>query len=105
VFDLKSDSCKKARLIAKGFSQVKGIDYDAIFSPMVQFETVQLMVALAILTNWHITGLDVKTAFLYRKLDEELYMEQPKGFKVKGQDGKVLYLKYVIYGLKQATLA
>ncbi len=63
------------------------------------------MVALAALKNWHITGLDVKTAFLYGKLDEELYMEQPKGFKVKGQEGKVLCLKHAVYGLKQATLA
>jgi len=86
VFDLKSDGCKKARLVAKGFSQVEGIDYDAIFSLVVQFETVQLMIALALATlkNWHITGLDIKTAFLYGELDEELYMEQPEGFKVKG---------------------
>src|SRR6266851_5183763 len=104
VFDLKSDGHKKARLVAKGFSQVEGIDYDAIFSPMVQFETVWLMVALATLKDWHITGLDVKTAFLYGKLDEELYMEQPKGFKVKGQEGKVLCLKHAVYGLKQAAL-
>src|SRR5216683_6141753 len=105
VFDLKSDGRKKARLVAKGFSQVEGIDYDTIFSPMVRFETVRLMVALAALKNWHITGLDVKTAFLYGELDEELYMEQPEGFKVKGQEGKVLRLKRAIYGLKQAALA
>jgi hypothetical protein len=105
VFDLKSDSHKKARLVAKGFSQVEGIDYNAIFSPVVQFEMVQLMIALAALKNWHITGLDVKTAFLYGELDEGLYMEQPEGFKVKGQEGKVLCLKCAIYGLKQATLA
>src|SRR6266851_2473904 len=96
---------KKARLVAKGFSQVEGIDYDAIFSPVVWFETVWLMVALAALKNWHITGLDVKTAFLYGELDEELYMEQPEGFKVKGHEGKVLRLKRAIYGLKQAALA
>jgi len=105
VFDLKSDGHKKARLVAKGFSQVEGIDYDAIFSPVVQFETVRLMIALAALKNWHITGLDVKTAFLYGELNEELYMEQPEGFKVKGQEGKVLRLKCAIYGLKQVTLA
>ncbi len=72
---------------------------------MVQFETVWLMVALATLKNWHITGLDIKTAFLYGELDKELYMEQPEGFKVKGQEGKVLHLKRAIYGLKQAALA
>jgi hypothetical protein len=63
------------------------------------------MIALAALKNWHITSLDVKTAFLYRELNEELYMEQPEGFKVKGQEGKVLHLKHAIYGLKQAALA
>ena len=62
------------------------------------------MVVLATLKNWHITSLDIKTAFLYGELDEELYMEQ-QGFKVKGQEGKVLCLKRTIYGLKQATLA
>jgi hypothetical protein len=63
------------------------------------------MIALTELKNWHITGLDVKTAFLYGELNEELYMEQPEGFKVKGQEGKVLHLKHAIYGLKQAALA
>jgi hypothetical protein len=68
-------------------------------------ETVRMMIALAALKNWHITGLDVKTAFLYGELDEELYMEQPEGFKVQGQDRKVMRLKCAIYGLKQAALA
>jgi len=67
---------------------------------MVQFETVWLMVVLATLKNWHITSLDVKTAFLYGELNKELYIEQPEGFKVKGQKGKVLHLKRTIYGLK-----
>ncbi len=105
VFDLKSDGRKKARLVAKGFSQVEGVDYDEIFSPVVRFETVRMMIALAALKKWHITGLDVKTAFLYGELDEELYMEQPEGFKLKGQERKVMRLKRAIYGLKQAALA
>jgi Reverse transcriptase (RNA-dependent DNA polymerase) len=105
VFDLKSDGRKKARLVAKGFSQIEGIDYDEIFSPVVWFETVRMMIALVALRKWHIQGLDVKTAFLYGELDEELYMEQPEGFKVKGQEGKVMCLKRTIYGLKQAALA
>jgi hypothetical protein len=90
VFNIKTDGWKKARLVAKGFSQIEGIDYDEIFSPVVRFETVRIMFALATLNGWHISGLDVKTAFLYGKLDEEIYMEQPEGFKIKGQERKVL---------------
>jgi Reverse transcriptase (RNA-dependent DNA polymerase) len=105
VFDLKSDGCKKARLVAKGFFQIEGIDYDKIFSLVVQFETVRMMIAIVALKKWHIQGLDIKTTFLYGELDEELYMEQPKGFKVKGQEGKVTRLKHATYGLKQAALA
>ena len=105
VFNLKSDGQKKARLVAKGFSQVEGIDYDEIFSPVVQFETVWMMIALAALKDWHISGLDVKTAFLYGELDEELYMEQPEGFKDPKNNNKVMRLKKAMYGLKQAALA
>jgi len=105
VFAIKSDGRKRARLVAKGFSQVEGLDYDEIFSPVVRFESVRLLFALAALENWHMTALDVKTAFLYGQLDEEIYMEQPEGFKVKGQEFKVLRLRRAIYGLKQASLA
>jgi Reverse transcriptase (RNA-dependent DNA polymerase) len=64
-----------------------------------------MMIALVALKKWHIQGLDVKTAFLYGELDKELYMEQPEGFKVKGQEGKVMRLKHTIYRLKQVALA
>ncbi len=66
---------------------------------------MHLLFALAALENWHMSALDVKTAFLYGQLDEEIYMGQPEGFKVKGQEFKVLCLCCAIYGLKQATLA
>ena len=62
------------------------------------------MLALVVLENWHITSIDVKIAFLYGKLDEELFMEQPEGFSEPGQEHKVLCLKHTIYGLKQAAL-
>ena len=105
VFDIKSDGRKKARLVAKGFSQVEGIDYNEIFSPVMRFETVHIMLALAALQDWHISALDVKTAFLYGHLDEEIYLDQPQGFKAKGQETKVWRLKRALYGLKQSALA
>jgi len=66
--------------VAKGYSQVKGIDYSDIFSPVVCYESICLMFTLVALENWYITGLDVKMAFLYGKLNKEIYMKQPKGF-------------------------
>ena len=59
VFDVKDDGRKRARLVAKGFSQVEGLDYDQVFSPVVRFETVHLILAMAALENWVAYGLDV----------------------------------------------
>ena len=63
------------------------------------------MLALAALQDWYLTGLDVRNAYLYGELEEELYMEQPEGFKINGQEHKVLHLNRALYGLKQAGLA
>jgi len=93
VFMTKSDGCKKARLVAKGFSQIEGIDFDQIFSPVVWYKSVCLLLAAAVLEEWHIEELNVKSAFLYGQLDEEIYMEQPEGFKIHGQEQKVLRLR------------
>ena len=95
VFDVKPGHCKKAWLVAKGFSQKQGINYNKIFSPVVHFETMRMMLALSALEDWHIEALDVKTAFLYGKLDEEIYMEQPQGFRLKGPDAKKVLHFYV----------
>ena len=105
VFNVKSDRRRKACLVAKGFSQVEGLDFDQIFSPVVCFETVRLILALAALEGWTVSGLDVKSAYLYGTLDEEIYMEQPEGFIDANHPKKVLKLQKALYGLKQAGLA
>ena len=105
IFDVKTDGCKHVRLVAKGFSQVEGIDFNQIFSPVVRFETVHLMLALSALQKWHIEALDIQSAYLYGKLKEEIYMKQPEGSRVPGQEHFVLCLLRALYGLKQAGLA
>ena len=83
----------------------KGLDYDQVFSPVVWFKSVCLILAMAALEGWVLTGLDVWNAYLYGKLDEEIYMEQPEGFIVPGKENMVLCLRRALYGLKQAGLA
>src|SRR5271170_3302080 len=103
VFIIKSDGRKKARLVAKGFSQFEGVDFDEIFSPVVRYETIRTLLALSALESWNIEALDVVSAFLYGKLDEEIYMEIPEGIQAQGD--KVIRLNRAIYGLKQAARA
>jgi Reverse transcriptase (RNA-dependent DNA polymerase) len=105
VFDVKSDGCKKARLVAQGFSQVEGIDFNELFSPVVRFESVRLILALSALEDYYCVGVDVRNAYLYGKLDKEIYMRQPEGFKARGQENKVICQQRALYGLKQAGLA
>ena len=104
IFALKSDGQRKSQFIAKGFTQVFGIDYETTFSPVARFETLHLLLSLVVLHDWEIEALDVKTAFLFGELDKEIYMEQPEGFIVKDQERKVCQLGKAIYGLKQAAL-
>ena len=105
VFKHKADGCFRARLVAKGFTQIFGIDYDETFSPVARFESLRLLLALAALEDWEIHQMDVKSAFLNGLLDEEIYMEQPQGFIDPDHPHKVCLLKKAIYGLKQASRA
>ena len=71
----------KARLVAKGFTQQYGLDFLDTFSPTVSFNTLRLLFALAAHYNLDIQHTDVDSAFLYANLQEEIYMEQPEGFR------------------------
>jgi hypothetical protein len=70
----------KAWLVAKGFWQVQGVDYDETFSPIAMFKSIQILLAIAVFHDYEIWQMDVKTAFLNGNIDEELYMMQPEGF-------------------------
>ena len=102
VFNIKPDGHYQSHLVAKGFSQVEGIDFDESFSPVVRYETARLLLAVAALEDLDIQSVDVKTAYLYGDLNEEIYMEQPEGFKLPGKENKVWRLHKALYGLKQA---
>lgn len=94
----------KARYVAKGYSQIPHIDYNETFSPTARMTSVRILMQLAVQYNLIVHQMDVKTAFLNAPIDCELYVEQPNGFVVKGDNGKspVLKLKKSLYGLKQS---
>ena len=91
----------KVRLVAKGYAQKEGEDFFDTYSPAARLTTIRVLLALAASHNLLIHQMDVKTAFLNGDLEEEIYMEQPDSFAVKGQEGKVCKLLKSLYGLKQ----
>ncbi|KAA3485265.1 pleiotropic drug resistance protein 3-like [Gossypium australe] len=92
-------------LVVKGYSQQYGIDFMETFAPVAKLDTIKLLFALAAQKQWRIHQLDVKSAFLNGFLKEEIYIEQPDGFKVLGEEDKVYRLKRALYGMKQAPRA
>jgi transposase InsO family protein len=93
----------KARLVAKGFTQRPGIDYEETYSPVVRHDSLRAVLAITAAENLEMVQLDVKTAFLNGDLHEELYMFQPTGFEIEGQEDLVCRLNKLLYGLKQAS--
>ena len=89
--------------MAKDFKQRHDIDYDETFSPVVMLKSIRTMLAIATYYDYEIWQMDVKTAFLNGKLEEEVYMIQPRGLEDSSNSKKVCKLQRAIYGLKQAS--
>jgi len=89
----------KARIVAQGFTQVEGLDYDQTFAPVVKLSTFRAILAIAVQQNLTIHQMDVKAAYLNGKLKEEIYMEAPTGLEIP--EGMVLRLNRAVYGTKQ----
>ena len=92
----------KAQVLAKGYAQREGIDCNEVFSPIVKHSSIRVMLAFVAQFDLELVQLDVKTAFLHRDLDEEIYMSQPDGYQVTGKEKWVVKLKKSLYGLKQS---
>ena len=95
----------KARLVVKGYAQMFGMNFSETFALVARLDTIRMLLALPTQKGWKIYRLDVKSAFLNGYLEEEIFVEQPKEFAVKGKEDKVYQLKKALYGLKQAPRA
>ena len=108
IFKKKTDADSnvtvyKARLVARGFRQVQGVDYDETFSPVAMLKSVRIMLAIVAFYDYEILQMDAQTAFLNGFLKEESYMMQPEGFVDPKGANKVCKLQRSIYGLVQAS--
>jgi hypothetical protein len=98
----------KARLVAQGFSQIAGVDFDSslLHAPVVRHTTLRLVLCYAAAQGWELQQMDVTTAYLQSELDEPLYLRQPPGFEQLGVGGRrqqlCLRLRRSLYGLRQS---
>ena len=105
VFNIKDNTTPpmfKGRLVAQGFKQIQGVDYGETFSPVIRYESIRILFALAAQFKLAVHQMDVTTAFLNGDLQEEIYMKVPDG--VDAPANKVCRLRKSLYGLKQAPL-
>ena len=83
----------KARFVARGFSQIEGVDYDETFVPAARFSSIKVVISIVVEVGWRIHQMDVKTAFLNGLLQEEVYLEQPQGFEIHERGSHACRLK------------
>ncbi|GJZ59026.1 putative ribonuclease H-like domain-containing protein [Tanacetum coccineum] len=95
----------KARLVAQGHRQEEGIDYDEVFAPVARIEAIRLFLAFASYMGFMVYQMDVKSAFLYGEIEEEVYVTQPKGFEDPHFPKHVYRVVKALYGLHQAPRA
>jgi hypothetical protein len=95
----------KARLVAKAYSQVEGLDFDETYAPVARLESIRILLAYATYHGFQLYQMDVKSAFLNEPIKEEVYVEQPPGFEDSEYPNHVYKLSKALYGLKQALRA
>jgi hypothetical protein len=95
----------KVRFVARGFSQVEGIDYEETFAPISRYTSIRTIIELVASMGWRLHHMDVKATFLNGDIEEEVYIEKPEGFMIHEQKYHVCRLKKALYGLKQAPRA
>ncbi|GJX58624.1 uncharacterized mitochondrial protein-like protein [Tanacetum coccineum] len=95
----------KARLVAQGYTQEEGIDFDEVFAPVARIEAIRLFLAYALFKDFMVYQMDVKSAFLYGKIEEEVYVCQPPRFEDPDFPNRVYKVKKALYGLHQAPRA
>ncbi|GJT38212.1 retrovirus-related pol polyprotein from transposon TNT 1-94 [Tanacetum coccineum] len=110
VFSNKLDengivSRNKARLVAQGYNQQEGIDYDETYAPVARLESIRILLAIACANDFKLYQMDVKSAFLNDFINEEVYIAQPPGFIDFQKPNYVYKLKKALYSLKQALKA
>ena len=95
----------KARLVAQGFSQTYGIDYEETFAPVTKLNSIRVLLSIVVNLDWELSQFDIKNAFLNGELEEEVYMKVPLGFEEEMGNSKVCKLHKSPYGLKQSPRA
>ncbi|GJY62001.1 putative ribonuclease H-like domain-containing protein [Tanacetum coccineum] len=95
----------KARLVAQGYTQEEGINYDEVFAPVARIKAIRLFLAYASFKDFMVYQMDVKSFFLYGKIEEEVYVYQPPGFKDPDFHDRVYKVEKALYGLHQALKA